>query len=182
LTGGNTESAKERVLDVGCGRNKLPGAIGIDRGQNSLADVYHDLDHFPYPFKDNSFDRIHCSHCIEHLKSVVGVMGEFHRIVKPGGRVYMVTPHFSSIYSWSEPTHIHHMSSRTFLEFTDDRSLGSYYVASRFRQIRSRIIFSKSVISLIPRLIYRLSPWHYEKHFAFIFPANDVEFELEVIK
>ena len=47
-----------RILDVGCGVNKLAGAIGLDRNPASRADVLADLDHFPYPFRDSSFDKL----------------------------------------------------------------------------------------------------------------------------
>jgi len=47
-----------RILDVGCGIHKQPGAIGIDRNPASRADVLADLDRFPYPFGDSSFDRL----------------------------------------------------------------------------------------------------------------------------
>ena len=46
-----------KILDVGCGIHKYPGAIGVDRNPASRADVICDLDHFPYPFADSSFDR-----------------------------------------------------------------------------------------------------------------------------
>ncbi|HXF69539.1 MAG TPA: class I SAM-dependent methyltransferase [Thermoflexus sp.] len=48
----------ERVLDVGCGRAKRPGAIGLDINPLSDADVTADLDRRPWPFASNSFDRI----------------------------------------------------------------------------------------------------------------------------
>ncbi len=38
-----------RILDVGCGINKLAGSIGIDRNPASRADVICELDQFPYP-------------------------------------------------------------------------------------------------------------------------------------
>ena len=44
-----------RILDVGCGINKLNGSIGVDRNPSSRADVLCDLDHLPYPFRDSSF-------------------------------------------------------------------------------------------------------------------------------
>ena len=56
-----------RILDVGCGINKLPGSIGIDRNASTRADVLCDLDRFPYPFRDASFDRLQAIHLIEHI-------------------------------------------------------------------------------------------------------------------
>ena len=56
-----------RILDVGCGINKKAGAIGVDRNLASRADVIADLDRFPYPFRDSSFDGLQAVHVIEHL-------------------------------------------------------------------------------------------------------------------
>lgn len=47
-----------RVLGVGCGSAKYPGAVGIDVSPHTEADVVHDLDVFPYPFEDASFDHV----------------------------------------------------------------------------------------------------------------------------
>src|SRR5260370_463809 len=83
------------VLDVGCGIRKQPGAIGIDRNPASHPDVLVDLEQFPYPFADNSFDRITAIHVIEHLGDVIRAMEEFHRLLRPGGTLRIETPHYS---------------------------------------------------------------------------------------
>jgi predicted SAM-dependent methyltransferase len=71
-----------RILDVGCGINKKPGSIGIDRNPRSKADVIVDVDHFPYPFRDSSFDGLQAIHVIEHVSDVIRTMEEFHRLVR----------------------------------------------------------------------------------------------------
>src|SRR6266849_307289 len=53
-------SQARKILDVGCGWNKTPGAIGIDANPKTHADVIHDLGSIPYPFPDNAFDEIVC--------------------------------------------------------------------------------------------------------------------------
>ena len=91
------------ILDVGCadGRHCLMiernggKAIGIDLSQNMLdeAKAYHPggdfrlMDMRTLLFADNSFDGIWSSGSIYHvLKSeVAGVIGEFRRVLKPGG-------------------------------------------------------------------------------------------------
>ena len=48
------------------------------------------------PFKDNSFDEIHCIHVLEHLtrdKPPV-MMDEMYRVLKPGGVLYVEVPDF----------------------------------------------------------------------------------------
>ena len=92
-----------RTLDVGCGIRKQPGSIGIDRNPASRADVLVDLDRFPYPFADNSFDRIIVIHVIEHVSDVIRAMEEFHRLARPGGTVRIETPHYTDFSSFCDP-------------------------------------------------------------------------------
>ena len=51
-----------KILDLGCGDNKVEGAIGLDNIALSEVDIVHDLLHFPYPIKANSFDTIYLRH------------------------------------------------------------------------------------------------------------------------
>jgi hypothetical protein len=47
-----------RLLDIGCGNVKLPGAVGLDISPDTQADVGHNLNIFPFP--DQEFDFINC--------------------------------------------------------------------------------------------------------------------------
>jgi len=40
------DESGQRILDVGCGWNKTPGAIGMDANPKTHADVIHDLARF----------------------------------------------------------------------------------------------------------------------------------------
>lgn len=171
-----------KILDVGCGRNKTEGAVSMDFVGAVGADVLHDLNTFPYPFADNEFDKIICKNVIEHLDNVVKVMEELHRIGRNEAEVFIQTPHFSSLYSWQDPTHKHHFALDSFDYFTEDTSHSNFYSNIRFRIVEKRIVFGKALISLIPKILYCLSPHLYEKHFTFIFPANELRFRLVVVK
>jgi SAM-dependent methyltransferase len=50
-----------------------------------------DTDRLPWP--DASFDAITCMHVVEHLVKPSHLIGECARLLKPGGRVYIETPH-----------------------------------------------------------------------------------------
>jgi len=56
------------VLDLGCGQRKHPGSVGLDISPDTDADVVHDLDEFPYPFDDDSFDQVLMQDVIEHVE------------------------------------------------------------------------------------------------------------------
>ena len=105
---------QKKILDVGCGQNKFPGAIGIDANRLSHADVIHDLGTFPYPFADDEFEEIICRHVIEHVPDVLGFVNELHRITKPGGVLKIVTPHYSNPDWATDPTHRNHFNSYSF--------------------------------------------------------------------
>jgi SAM-dependent methyltransferase len=128
-----------RVLDVGCGINKYPGSIGIDRNPACAADVICDLDRFPYPFADGAFDSLRAIHVIEHLTDVIRTMEEFHRLVKPGGRVRIETPHYTDYSSFCDPTHKHHLNSFSFRYFGENHGGFGYYTAAKFREISVRV-------------------------------------------
>ena len=61
-----------KILDVGCGANKMEGAIGLDNNPRTNADVIHDLGELPYPFPDNEFDLVVSSHVVEHVPDLIG--------------------------------------------------------------------------------------------------------------
>lgn len=171
------------VADLGCGQNKLAGAVGIDYAGNSVADIHHDLDVYPYPVEGSRFDVILLRNVVEHVRNVVGLMEEVHRIGKPGADVVITTPHFSSLYSYQDPTHIRHLAFDSMDYFTEDTSHSNFYSNCRFRVVAKALDFGGSFpFSLIARALAAISMSKYEKHFAFIFPANSVWFHLQVLK
>jgi len=72
------------TLDVGCGNFKAPGAVGIDFNPSTAADIVHDLNRYPWPLEDNTFDRIVCRHIVEHVTDMVHFMEEIHRVGRQG--------------------------------------------------------------------------------------------------
>src|SRR6202795_2399106 len=128
-------SVRMRVLDVGCGINKKPGAIGIDRNAAARADVLAELDSFPYPFRDSSFDALQAVHVIEHVSDVIRTMEEFHRLVRPAGEVFIVTPHYTDFSSFCDPTHRWHLNSYSLRYFGEDHGGFGYYSGAKFDEI-----------------------------------------------
>jgi 2-polyprenyl-3-methyl-5-hydroxy-6-metoxy-1,4-benzoquinol methylase len=98
------------ILEIGSGRGeflyafKNQGLIcsGIDLDANakkytndieiSILDVTKDI----FPFEENSFDVIFHKSVIEHMYSPEHMMNETRRILKPGGKIIILTPEWSS--------------------------------------------------------------------------------------
>ena len=52
-------------LDIGCGKNKKEGFVGVDIDPNSKADIIASA--LDLPLKDNSVDEIQSLHLVEHF-------------------------------------------------------------------------------------------------------------------
>lgn len=174
-----------RTLDVGCGINKLTGAIGIDRNPASRADVLCDLDRFPYPFRDSSFDALQAVHVIEHVSDVIRSMEEFHRLVRGGGEVFIVTPHYTDFSSFCDPTHRWHLNSFSLRYFGADNAGYGYYSSVKFEEISVRVkllalwrwLGFQFLVNTFPR--YRR---FWEHYLCYVVRGKVIEWRLRVIK
>ncbi len=110
----------KKVLDVACGNVKFKGATGLDYNIRSYkpgelqADIQYDLNQFPHPFEDNSFDLIWRHYFLEHFRDLPRLMEEFYRLLKPGGRVAINSPHFSNVETYRHWQHCHYFSLGSF--------------------------------------------------------------------
>jgi SAM-dependent methyltransferase len=178
-------SVRVRILDVGCGVNKYPGAIGIDRNSRTSADVLCDLDHFPYPFRDSSFDQLRAVHVIEHVSDVIRTIEEFHRLVRGGGTIHIVTPHYTDFSSFCDPTHRWHLNSFSLRYFGQDNAGFGYYSAARVRESSVRVkllqfwrlLGFEWLVNTFPR--FRRF-WEY--YLCFVVRGKVIEWELGVVK
>jgi SAM-dependent methyltransferase len=172
------------TLDVGCGTSKIePDAVGIDVHPTSAADIIWDLDQFPWPLSDNTFDRVHMSHIIEHVRDVNRTMAEVHRVARDGASVLIVTPHFSSHNSYTDPTHVRHLAGRSFQYFTGDDFATFRGAHVRFNIEDVELTFGKNfLLDGAGRWLARRNLEWYERHAAWIFPASDIRCRMWVRK
>ncbi|MGH9726640.1 MAG: methyltransferase domain-containing protein, partial [Candidatus Acidiferrales bacterium] len=82
-------SGAPRILDVGCGRKKYPGSIAIDMSPAGHADVLCDWTK-TLPFADSSFDQVRMVHIIEEVDDIFRMLGEAHRVARPGAMVTVI--------------------------------------------------------------------------------------------
>jgi SAM-dependent methyltransferase len=188
------DSAGFGVLDLGCGPYKIKGAIGVDCCPWPDVDVVHDLDSHPWPFSDDAFDRVVCRHVLAHLANVVRAMEELHRIVRPGGLVEIVTPHFSSDNAFTDITSRRLFGYRSMDYFCDNRRSKYRYGHATFQLLEARISFRQAAVFEpderkpnplraigVESLINRF-PRFYEHFLAFVLRANELYFRLRVLK
>lgn len=180
-----------KILDVGCGANKFPGAIGMDNNPRTAADVIHDLGQFPYPFPDSEFDLIVASHVIEHVPDVMGFMTELYRIAKPNGRLRIATPHYTNPDWPNDPTHRNHFNSYSFDTFIPGREVFDFYTEVSLKPVKRHVSlanlwrafgieFLVNLDEKSPRMRFLRRFW--EHYLSPVVRGKELEFEFEVIK
>jgi SAM-dependent methyltransferase len=171
-----------RRLDLGCGKARaVPGAVTVDISPDANPDIVHDLDVVPWPLPSDTFDEVHMVHVVEHLDNIVKAMEEVHRVARNGARVRIVTPHYSSTNSFTDPTHRHHLGLRSFNYFTGEHHF-DFYTRCRFRTISKELKFNDWPFAWLMRFIARKWPLYYEERLCWLHPALEMEIELEVVK
>lgn len=119
---------KLQILDLGCGDNKIPNAIGLDNAPLPGVDIVHDLLEFPYPIESESMTKIYIRHVIEHfnIADINKIFNECNRILRNNGSIIITVPHVFSISAFTDPTH---KSFFTFEsgKFWDMNNPKSYY-------------------------------------------------------
>jgi predicted SAM-dependent methyltransferase len=174
------------TLDVGCGKRKHKGSIGIDLRRVEAVDIIADAT--ALPFRDDCFDKIYLSHIIEHIPNMIEFMREIWRVCKDKATIHIWTPHFTSPNSYTDPTHVRHLTSRSLDYFDNTTTMGKelwFDLKIRFKIKIKKLFFSKRKSRLWNFFIEKLANKNlarYEAILGWIFPGETLYFELEALK
>ncbi len=183
-----------RRLNVGCGNDIRPGWTNldlVDYGGNEIMD----LNRYPWPFPEDHFDFILCSHILEHLNNFNAVVTELYRIARHGAILDVRVPFFLSTKFYSEPDHRIPFGIRSFdnyeelgsrpLRFYEKwklRHRTNYGSPARFVFLDRRFNFSNFAAIRWLNLFINLEPVIFERFFATWLTPEEVIFHLQVSK
>ena len=116
------ENSGLTFLDIGCGTGAMSARLA-KRGRVVSADFSPlaldfskrrglknlvAADAMNLPFADNSFDALVAMDILEHLPDDCAAMSEFHRVLKPGGKVIASVPAYPHLWSEHDIALMHH--------------------------------------------------------------------------
>lgn len=158
-----------KLLEVGCGSGdvllflKSMGwdTIGVEvdskasqiarhKGLNILDGKIDDQN-----FSDSFFDAIVINHVLEHLHNPISMLIDFNRLLKPGGRLVIVTPNTNALFykffsnSWmplDPPRHLYLFSLQNLITLVLKSGLKVESTRTSFRDSNNVFIRSYSVL------------------------------------
>ena len=138
-----------RHLDIGCGpcpRNPFSCDevyavdLALPAGIDTSKFVRANLSLEPIPFPDSTFDSVSAFDFLEHVPRIlpradgqgtrfpfVELMNEIHRVLKPRGRLYAVTPAYPSPEAFQDPTHVNIITEGSWRYFCGDLPAARMY-------------------------------------------------------
>jgi SAM-dependent methyltransferase len=175
---------RQRLLDAGCGRymtfckelSDVARVVGIDLeevletdNQNAPFGVRGDL--ASLPFASNHFDMVISRSVVEHLEDPRKVFHEFCRVLRPGGKLVVITPNkydYVSLIAAMTPYRLHRaLVSKIFQVPADDvfptlyrantpSSIRSVLTSAGFVQTELRMINHYPAYLMFSPLLFRL--------------------------
>ena len=113
--------ARGGVLELGCGpARRHAEAVTIDALDFDGVDVVGDIFEVLATVPDGTVDAVHSYHFLEHVEPLGGIVRELARVLKPGGLLHTVVPHFSNPYVYSDYTHRQTFGLYSFSYLSDD--------------------------------------------------------------
>jgi predicted SAM-dependent methyltransferase len=170
--------AKLIKLNVGCGAKQLKGWVNLDSHRLPGVDVVHDLNKYPWPFKNSSVKCIFAESVLEHLDSKTRPIEEAYRILVDGGELRIIVPFCPSVGAFSDPTHKQFYSYYSFDHYNPANGL-HYYVKPKFKTKMTKLHLYRPLF-LLEKLLDRSEKLRkiYAHTLAGIFPPTIIEFVL----
>jgi hypothetical protein len=180
-------------LDLGCGpRKRAPDYIGIDLLDYDGVDIVGDALEVLRRVPAATVSEIYCSHFLEHVEDVSAHLQEFARVLRLGGRLEVIVPHFSNPYFYSDLTHRNYFGLYSLSYFSAGsplkREVPTYgntlaftlnAVSLRFKSPPP--FYGRYVVKRLLGFLFNASRGlreFYEENLCFIFPCYEIRFVL----
>lgn len=136
---GHPEGRTEIRLNVGAGDTDW-GDVRLDIERTEQVNLLGDM--HSLPFEDEICSEVLMDNVLEHSPDTTGVLREIHRVLRPGGIVYIYVPYFNAHGAYADPTHRGFFSEQSFDYYTS-RSGYEHYADFEFELVSQDFFYSK---------------------------------------
>lgn len=181
-------------LELGCGPRKVnPQAIGIDILDADGVDIVGEIFEVLASLPQESCESIYSAHFFEHVADLPRLLAETARILRKGGKMTVIVPHFSNPFYYSDPTHrtpfgLYTMAyfcrqslfTRTIPNYGLESGLLLQDVALAFKSYPPRYVrhaFKRMIGFLFNSGMYMRE--FYEENLCWLVPCYEVRYDLE---
>lgn len=137
------------ILGPGPRWHKEPGDVFCDiRHFNDSIDVVHDLNVTPWPWPDAMFIHVSAVHLVEHLRDLLSFMNEAHRVLAPGGSLYIETPLAGADYdlTHADPTHVRCYRLHTFINYFSPEGVEKFQYTDKAWNIHTLKVVNNCIV------------------------------------
>jgi predicted SAM-dependent methyltransferase len=187
------EAHSDVSLELGCGdRKRHTDAIGIDVLDYGGVDIVGDIGSVLKQFPDRSVSSVYSYHCFEHLQDIGSIVEQLGRIMKSHSKLYIVVPHFSNPYYYSDTTHQQPFGLYSFSYYAKDqifaRRCPDYQRQIKFEIEQVKLVFKsprpfygrygiKKIIQAIVNMNH-YSLEFYEENLCWLIPCYEIQYRL----
>lgn len=122
-------------INLGAGSEPTEGWVNVDWLELPGIDVVQNLLETPWNLPDNSASEIKAIDVLEHMPNFtpdnkstpIAFVEECHRILQPGGKLFITVPHWQSPNLWIDPTHVRGYDEKSMDYFDPDTDHGKWY-------------------------------------------------------
>ena len=136
-------------LQVGCGRDVLPGWVNLDIEPipgGVRADVLH------IPMRDRTFDYVLAPHVLEHNPDVKGAIAKPARVLRPGGTLQIRAPDYRHENAFMDLEHMHFFKPRSLESLTEGSALFRHRYPPLFPRVEVEVVREHGGYPLLPRV------------------------------
>ena len=103
-------------LNLGCGNDIREGWVNVDHpgavsllpnpGNHELIGCDLDAPSLRLPLDNNTVTEILAQQVLEHIRNLLPLLQELHRVTVPGGELKVSVPYGGADGAWADPTHV----------------------------------------------------------------------------